>query len=92
MAFEHVSRISLNYDDNVSERQSRFYQTVPKFHISGKQMFSNRICLGLMENYDVSASVLISAATSTRERVVGAAVNVLPNSPKISHLTKREFF
>ena len=50
MAFQHVSGISLNFDENIWKRQSTCYQTVLKFHISQKEMFSNWICLGLMEN------------------------------------------
>ena len=44
-------------------------QPVLKFHIWQKEMFSNWIYLPLMENYDVNASVLISAVTATREHV-----------------------
>ena len=69
IAFEHVSGISRNCDENIWERESTSYQTVLKFHISQKEMFSNIVCLGLMENYDESASVLISAVTVTREDV-----------------------
>ena len=49
MAFEHLSGISLNYDENISERQSSCCQTVLRIHISLKVMFSNSVCLGLME-------------------------------------------
>ena len=50
VAFEHVSGISPNYDENRWERQSPCCEKVLKFHISKKEMFSNSICLGLMEN------------------------------------------
>ena len=33
MAFEDVPGIFLNYDENIWERQSRFYQTVINFQI-----------------------------------------------------------
>ena len=74
MAFEHVSEISQKYDDNIWQLQSMCYKTVRKFHIWQKEMFSNWICVGLMENYDVSASVLISAVNATREHVVSSKV------------------
>ena len=50
IAFEHVSGISGNCDENIWERESTSYQTVLKFYISQKEMFSNIVCLGLMEN------------------------------------------
>ena len=45
------------------------YQIVMKFNISQKEIFCNWICFGLMEIYDVSAAVLISAVIVTREHV-----------------------
>ena len=69
MAFHHVSRIFLNYDENIWERQSTCYQTVLKFNTSQKEIFSNWICLDLMEIDDVSTVVLISAVIVTREHV-----------------------
>ena len=45
------------------------YQTVLRFHICLKEMFSNLIFLGLMENFDESAAVLISAVIVTSEHV-----------------------
>ena len=69
IAFEHVSGISRNSDENIWERQSTCYQTVLKFYISQKEMFSHCICLGLMKNYDESAGVLVSAVTVTCEHV-----------------------
>ena len=68
MAFEHVSGIFLNSDKNIWEQQSTCYQTVPKFQIWQKDVFSNRIFLGLMEISYVSAAVLIPAVIVTRER------------------------
>ena len=49
-AFEHVSGISRNCDENIWERQSTSYQTVLRLYISQKEVFSNSVCLGLMEN------------------------------------------
>ena len=74
MVFEHVARISVNYDENTSDRQSTCYQTVVRFHIWIKQMFCNSICGGLMENKDESAVVLISAAFVTSEQGDSAKV------------------
>ena len=50
MAFEHVWGISVNYDKNTWDGQSTCYETVLRFYIRLKEMFSNSICLGLMEN------------------------------------------
>ena len=69
MAFQHVSGICRNYDKNILERQSTYYQTVLKFHISHKEMFSNSVYLGLMKNYDESAGALISAVIFSRENL-----------------------
>ena len=67
MAFEHVSEISLNYDENACELKSKCYQKVLRFHIRLKGMLSNSICLGLMKNKDENAAVLISAVFLTGE-------------------------
>ena len=69
IALEHVSGISLKYDENTCERQSTCSQAVLRFHIWLKEMFSNSILFGLIENYDQSAAVLISAVSLTREDV-----------------------
>ena len=69
MAFEHVARICFNYDENTFDLQSTCYQTVTKFQISRKEMFSNAICRGLMENLDESAAVLIPAVFGSREHI-----------------------
>ena len=69
MSFEHVPKISLNYDKQTCDRQSTCYQRVLKFHLPAKQMFSNSICLGLIECSDENAPVLISAVLPTREHV-----------------------
>ena len=69
MAFEHVSGISLNYDKQTCERQSTCCQTVLRSQIWLKEMFSNSICIGLMENLAESAAVLILAVFVTRQHV-----------------------
>ena len=69
VAFEYVPGNFLNYDENTCYRESTCYQTVLRFHIWLKQMFSNSVCLGLMENSDESAAVMISAVFVTREHV-----------------------
>ena len=69
MAFEHIWGISLNSEENTWERQSTCYQTVLRIHIRLKELFFNLICLGLMENWDESATMLISAVIVAREHV-----------------------
>ena len=59
MTLKHVARISLNNDKNTCDRESTRYQTVLRFQIRLKEMFSNTICLGLIENLDESGAVLI---------------------------------
>ena len=49
MAFEDVAGISLSYDENTFDRQPMFYQTVLRFPILLKEMFSKSSFLGLME-------------------------------------------
>ena len=50
IASEPVAGIPLIYDDNTCELQSRCYQTVLRFRISLKEMFSNSIFPRLMDN------------------------------------------
>ena len=69
MAFEHVSGICLIYDENTSKLESTCYQTVLRFHISLKELFSNSFCLGLVETQDERSAVLVSAVTVTLEHV-----------------------
>ena len=69
MTFEHVSWISLNYDENTCEPQWPSYKTVLIFHMWLREMFSNSIWLGLMERSDESSAVQISAVIVTREHV-----------------------
>ena len=69
IAFEHVSGISLNYDENIYGRQSTCYETVLRLHIWLKKMFCKWICLGLMENEGESGAVLVSAVIVNREHL-----------------------
>ena len=69
MAFKHVAGTSLNSNENIFCRQSTYYQTVLRFHIFLKEMFSDSICLGIMENSGESAAVLISAVFVTHQHV-----------------------
>ena len=50
MAFEPFVGTYLNYGKNTYDRQSTCHQTLLTFHISLREMVSNLICLGLMEN------------------------------------------
>ena len=69
MAFKHVARISFNSDEQTCDQESTFYQTVLGFHTWLKEIFTNSICLCIIENYDQSAAFLISAVFLTREHV-----------------------
>ena len=69
MPFQQVSWISLNYHENSCERQSTCYQTVLRFDIWLKQVFSNSIYLGSMEIDDQKVDVVISAVIITPEQV-----------------------
>ena len=69
MTFAHLAGISLNYDLNTCDWQSTCYQTVLRFHFWLKQTVSNSIYLAIMENYDESYAVLISAVFHTHENV-----------------------
>ena len=69
ITFKHVAGISLNSHEETCDQQSPCYQTVLGFHTRLKEMFSNSICLGIMENYDEGAAVLISAVFVTHQHV-----------------------
>ena len=69
MAFEHVAGNSLNYDHNSYDRQGTCAQTVLRFQISLREMFSQWICLELLENEDKSVAVQIPALFVNREHV-----------------------
>ena len=69
MAFKHVAGISLNSDKQTCDQQSTCYQKVVGFYIWLKAMFSNSICLGIMESYNESAAVLISELFVTHQHV-----------------------
>ena len=68
-AFKHVSGTFLNSDENTFYRQSSYYQTVLRFHISLKETFSNSICVALIECYNDRAAVLISAVFVAHQHV-----------------------
>ena len=57
MLFEYVVVISLNYDQNASDRKSTFYQTVLKIQISLTEIFSKSISLALTEMLNKGAAV-----------------------------------
>ena len=61
--------ISLCYQENTCDRPSMFSQTVLTFWILFREIFSNSICLGIMENSDKGAPVQISVVFGTREHV-----------------------
>ena len=50
IVLEHVAGNSLNYDENICDRESTCYKTVLRFQISLTEMFSSSICLRLMGN------------------------------------------
>ena len=58
-AFELVARNSLNSDENTCDRPSTGENTVLRFRISLREIFSNSICLTLIEHYVKGAAVLI---------------------------------
>ena len=67
MAFKHVAGISLNSDENTFYRQSTYYQSVLRFHICLKEIFSSSISFGIIENYEKSAAVHTSAVFVTHQ-------------------------
>ena len=69
MAFKQGAGISLNSDKNTFYQQSTCYQTVLRFHICLKVIFSNSVCLGIMQTYDKRAAILISAVFVTHHHV-----------------------
>ena len=57
IGFESVAGIYLIYDENTCDRQSTCYQTVVRFRIWQREMFSNSIFPTLIENWDKGAVV-----------------------------------
>ena len=57
IAFQPIAGISLIYDEDTCDRQPTCYQTVPRFGIWLKDMFSNSICPILIENCNKTAGV-----------------------------------
>ena len=56
MAFETVAGTYLIYDEHTCDWQSTCYQTILRFYIWIRKMFSNSICHRLMEKLEKSAS------------------------------------
>ena len=69
IASDFAAGISLSYQENTCDRLSMFSQTVLTFWILFREIFSNSICLGIMENSDKGAPVQISVVFGTREHV-----------------------
>ena len=68
-AFEPVAGISLIYEENTCDLHSTCYQTVLGFRIWWREMCSNSIFPRLIENWDKSAVVQVSAVFGTRENI-----------------------
>ena len=69
IASKHFAGIFLNCDEETCDQQSTSYQKVLGFQNSLKKMFSNSICLPIMENYNERAAALISAVFVTHQHV-----------------------
>ena len=69
IAFKHVVGISLNSAEQTCDRQSTCYQTILRFHNWVKEIYSNSICLGIMEDHDQNAAAMISAVFVTHQHV-----------------------
>ena len=74
MAFEDIAQNSHNYCKNTCDRHWTCQQTVLRFQIWLKQIFSKSICLFLMGNYNKSPDVQISTVFGTREHVYSGRV------------------
>ena len=75
-AFESVPWIYLHYGENTCDQQSACYQTVLRFQIWLRDIFSNSISLELMESLEKSAAMQILSVSATSEqadsrRVIG---------------------
>ena len=69
MAFKHVAGIFLNSDAQTYDQKSTRYQTVLGFDNWLKEMFSESICLRIIENYNEGAAVLILLVFVTCQHV-----------------------
>ena len=67
--FEPVAVISSIYDENRCDLQWTGYQTVRRFRIWLREMFSNWLRPRLMKNWDKSIVVQVPAVFGTRENV-----------------------
>ena len=66
IAFEPVVTIFPIYDENTCDRQSTCYQTVLRFQIGLREIFSNSIFPRLMKNLHKSATLWVSTVFGTR--------------------------
>ena len=57
IALKPFPGISLIHDENTCDRQSTCYQTVLRFWISLREMFSKSISFRFIENWDKSAAL-----------------------------------
>ena len=69
IASKHFAGIFLNSDEETCDQQSTSYQKVLGFQNLLKKMFSNSVCLCIMENYNEGAAALISAVFVTHQHV-----------------------
>ena len=65
--FEPPAGISLIYEENTCDRQSTCYQTLLRFSILLREMFSNSIFPRLIENLEKRAPVQVPAVFGTCE-------------------------
>ena len=86
MAFEHVEKFLTNNDENACDQQWMGYKAVLGFQIWLTEMFSNSMCLRLMEIYERSAAMMTSAVFNTRQHV--ASTGTFENSS--NHICRSE--
>ena len=67
IAFETVAGVFFIFDENTCDRQSTCYQTILRFHISEREIFSNSTYRRLFENLEKSTAVQVSAVFGNRE-------------------------
>ena len=98
MAFEHVSGRSLIYDENTREITSKIFKLsswsfswkCTKFYVDCKNAIKNPG--NVSDFWDNGVWTCLENFCELWQEYMWAAVYVLPNSPKISHLTKRDVF
>ena len=69
IVFEPIAVISPIYDENKCDLESTCYQTVLRFRILLREMFSNSVCPRSMENLDESVVVQVPVVFGTREHL-----------------------